>query len=333
MKIDKNYKDYLYFLIGESLIKNFSDEVLINNFCNLQEIYNFRNNNDLLIENNEILLEILPAIAAGGARAVSALGSAGAQAAKVGAKVGSQALKVGSKIGSQAVKIGSKIANGAKNAVLTALKVGKNSVDNIGKMSKNAVNNMKNIFKNVSNVIKQKGKAELTKLLNNKIPEMLKNSKPFIDDAVKQIADVDTQDFLNRFKSVSSKDALSDLVKNSNDQNLVVLKELFKEKIYEICGALGIEFNKSNDIDKKDNQEKLLGIISGGVIDVENVDPVIIQRLVACIAFVSNLNDDIKNSSNANKDEALENAEESAEENVKDSYLSRVFNNAAAKGS
>lgn len=326
MKIDKNYKDYLYFLIGESLIKNFSDEVLINNFCNLQEIYNFRNNNDLLIENNEILLEILPAIAAGGARVVSALGSAGAQALKVGAKVGSQAAKAGA-------KIGSKIANGAKNAVKTAIKVGKNSVDNIGKMSKNAVNNMKNIFKNVSNVIKQKGKAELTNLLNNKIPEMLKNSKPFIDDAVKQIADVDTQDFLNRFKSVSSKDALSDLVKNSNDQNLVVLKELFKEKIYEICGALGIEFNKSNDIDKKDNQEKLLGIISGGVIDVENVDPVIIQRLVACIAFVSNLNDDIKNSSNANKDEALENAEESAEENVKDSYLSRVFNNAAAKGS
>lgn len=329
MRIDKNYKDYLYFLIGESLIKNFSDEVLINNFCNLQEIYNFRNNNDLLTENNEILLEILPAIAVGGARVVSALGSAGAQALKVG----SQAAKVGAKVGSQAAKIGSNIANRAKNAVNTAIKVGKNSVDNIGKMSKNAVKSMKNIFKSVSNVIKQKGKAELTNLLNNKIPEMLKNSKPFIDDAIKQITDVDTQDFLNRFKSVSSKDGLNDLVKNSNDQNLIVLKELFKEKIYEICGALGIEFNKSNDIDKKDNQEKLLGIISGGVIDVENIDPVVIQRLVACIAFVSNLNDDIKNSIKANKDEALEKAEDSAAADVKDSYLSRVFKNADAKGS
>lgn len=316
MKLDKNYKDYLYFSIGESLIKNFSDEVLINNFCSLQEIYNFRNNNDLLSENNEILLEILPAIAAGGARAAAVLGSAGSQALKVGAKVGS------------------KIANGAKNAVKTAIKVGKNSVNNMKNMSKSAIKSMKDIFKSVSNVIKEKGRNELKNLTNNNIPEMLKNSRPFIDDAIKQITDTDTQNFLNRFKAISSKDSLIDLTKDAGEQNIVILKELFKEKIYEICGALGIEFNKSNDIDKKDNQEKLLGIISGEVIDTKEIDPVLLQRLIASIAFVNFFNENISDNLDKKEDENLDNIEDNAAEAVSnDSYLSSVFRKANSKGS
>lgn len=324
MRIEKNYKDYLYFLIGESLIKNFSDEILINNFCSLHEIYNFRNNNDLLNENNEILLEILPAIAGGGAKAASAIGKTASTVAKAG---------------SQVSKISSRLANGAKNAVNTAIKVGKNSIENIGKMSKQAVQNMKNLFKNVSSAIKEKGKSELKNLLNNKMPDMLKNSRPFIDDAIKQISDENVKSFFNQFKTISSKDALNDFIENSPQQSLIILKEVIKEKIYEICGALGIDFNKSNDIDKKDNQEKLLGVIAGDVIDTENIDPVVMQRLVACISFISLINDTVINKKDTknpeDEDGGLETAEDAAKENIKqtDAFLSSVFTKADSKGS
>ena len=245
MFLYENFIHRLYLEVGLDFLENNSDFLLHKNICGISEIHEYRKNSILLFENNlklnnELLVEILPAIAAAAGRAVTSLGSAAARGAL---SLGRTAVSATKNIGSTAYSVG-------KTVVSKASELG-------GKAIQSVSSGLKNIASNIMSAgskIFSKVKLKLGTLVKDQLKDTFRSMKSAVNDS-----EVDS--FLDSLAATSNTTKMEEILNNGSLKSLTTLKDFLINDIFSFFDSKNRKDFKA-DFNNVGNVEKLIGLCS-----------------------------------------------------------------------
>lgn len=245
MFLYENFIHRLYLEVGLDFLENDSDFLLHKNICGISEIHEYRKNSILLFENNlklnnELLVEILPAIASIAGRAVTALGSA--------------AVRGASALGRTAV-------SAAKNAGSTAYSVGKTVVSKASELGGKAIQSVSSGLKNIASNIMSAGSKIFSKVklkLGTLVKDQLKDTFRSMKSAVN---DSEVDSFLDSLAATSNTTKMEEILNNGSLKSLTTLKDFLINDIFSFFDSKNRKDFKA-DFNNVGNVEKLIGLCS-----------------------------------------------------------------------